>query len=528
MLTQPTNFISKHLEKIVFFVLVTLSITSFIYYYQNGLGIAYNDARSHLDIGRRIVEGLNPGMAQLGSVWLPLTHLLMSVTIWNDFMWHSGLAGAIQSMVAYVATGIFIHLFLRELGVGVWGRLAGVAVFALNPNMLYLQSTAMTEPMFILVMMAGSYYFLLWYKQDLLKYLIVSAFWIMLSTLVRYDGWFLFFMATVMIVLSVWKVRGWRSAEGKLFVFCSLGGLGIVLWLLWNLLIFNDAFYFIFGPHSAHSQQLQLESEGFLHTKGDWIFSAKVYFYTWLYNTGAANLVLSVLGILVLFCSQKIQPILRFASLILFAPIIFNILALYLGHSVINVIGISGSNWFNVRYGVLMLPSVAIFIGVLISRIPRWGGIQATILLILISTNIYFISTNEAVSVVDARFGESQKNVTEVSTWLRSYTLHKSGFILVSAASHDAIIFSSGLLMERFIHEGTGSYYTAAIANPSHWARWIVVRTNSDNDSTWRLLKNNIYFQERYERVGAYPFADIYELKGEYLNTLNIKPIIGQ
>src|SRR6185295_13017237 len=100
-----------------------VSVCMFAHYYQNGLGLAYNDARSHLDIGRRVVEGLKPGLAQLGSVWLPLPHLLMVPTIWNDFMWHSGLAGALQSMISFVVTGVLIYYFLRFLKVGVFGRL---------------------------------------------------------------------------------------------------------------------------------------------------------------------------------------------------------------------------------------------------------------------------------------------------------------------------------------------------------------------------------------------------------------------
>ncbi|HRN70647.1 MAG TPA: hypothetical protein PLS49_05690 [Candidatus Woesebacteria bacterium] len=115
--TAPVNGIKKFLEKfgvgIVLIVLTAISVYFFIYFYQNGLGLAYNDARSHLDIGRRVVEGLKPGLAQLGSVWLPLPHLLMVPTIWNDFMWHSGLAGAIISMIAFVYTGILIY---RKIG----------------------------------------------------------------------------------------------------------------------------------------------------------------------------------------------------------------------------------------------------------------------------------------------------------------------------------------------------------------------------------------------------------------------------
>jgi hypothetical protein len=143
-------------------ILTGISIAAFVHFYQNGLGIAYNDARSHLDIGRRVVEGLNVGAAQLGSVWLPLTHLLMGATIWNDFMWHSGLAGALWSMLSFIMTGVWIYLFLRELSVGLLGRVSGVALFVANINVLYLQSTAMTELVLIGTMTGGAYYFLLY------------------------------------------------------------------------------------------------------------------------------------------------------------------------------------------------------------------------------------------------------------------------------------------------------------------------------------------------------------------------------
>src|SRR5258708_3884868 len=98
------KFISKRVDKYIALILAIflaiLSIGSFYFFYKNGLGLAYNDARSHLDISRRVVEGLKPGVAQLGSVWLPLPHILMVPFVWNDFLWHSGLAGAITSMLS--------------------------------------------------------------------------------------------------------------------------------------------------------------------------------------------------------------------------------------------------------------------------------------------------------------------------------------------------------------------------------------------------------------------------------------------
>lgn len=515
--------IEKYQVWITAFILTVVSILAFVYYYQNGLGLAYNDARSHLDIGRRVVEGLNTGAAQLGSVWLPLTHLLMVLTIWNDFMWHSGLAGALWSMIAFVSTGVLISLFLKELGVGALGRIVGVGLFASNINILYLQSTAMTELMLIGTMTAGAYFLLRWFKTENTLYMVYSAFFIMLATLVRYDGWFMFFFAAMLITGYMFKKYGYQQAEGSFIFFCTLAGFGVVLWLFWNLIIFHDPLYFAFGPYSAHAQQDQLNAAGVLPSKGDWLFSLKMYSYAMAYNLGGFTMILGFIAGIFLWFDRKLVLPVRIASTVLVAPFLFNVLALYLGHSVLYIQGISGDTWFNVRYGVMMMPSVAIFVGYLVYRLKRPLGYVVIGLLLFVTFFQY--SSADAVTIDDAQVGSSQKNVTEISGWLNHNAKDKPGFILISAASHDSIIFSSGLPMKKFIHEGSGPYYDSAIANPDRWARWIVVRTNSTDDSTWRAMIGNTGF-ERYQLVDHYPFADIYELKPEYLPDLITEPIL--
>lgn len=518
------QWFERHSVFLLTLLLTGISVASFLYYHKNGLALAYNDARSHLDIGRRVVEGLNPGAAQLGSVWLPLPHLLMAFTIWNDFMWHSGLAGAIQSMFAFVGTGLVIYLFLREIGAGLFARYVGVGLFAANINTLYLQSTAMTEPVLMGTMTVAAYSLLLWFKhQDKTLYLVQAAFWTMLATLTRYDGWFLLALSTALIASYVFWKRGYRAAEGTAVLYMTLAGFGVVLWLLWNLLIFGDPLYFATGPYSAKAQQDQLEAAGVLPTKYNWLESLKVYTYALAYNCGAFTMVTGVLGALVFWTNRRTDAALRIASVALAAPFLFNILALYLGHSVVFIQGVSGGTWFNVRYGILALPFLAIFSGYLVEWSRNARYVVAGLLLFV---TFFFIHGADAVTIDDARVGSSQKNVTEVSGWLREHAGPEKGFILISAASHDSIIFSSGLPMKRFIHEGAGSYYDSAIRYPDRWARYIVVRSYSDDDSTWRLLKDNPGFKERYKKVDSYPFADIYQLDDKYLDDLITEPIL--
>ena len=518
------NFIDKNLGTLVLCFLLGFSIISFIVYSQNGLALKYNDARSHLDIGRRVVEGLKPGVAQLGSVWLPLPHILMVPTIWNDFFWHSGLSGALISMVSFVGTGLFIYKFLEKLGVGILGKLVGVGVFIANLNILYLQSTAMTESLLLLTMTAGVYYLTLWARDEKLINLVKSAFWIMISTVTRYDGWFLAVFASVLVGFIVIRKKGIKAAEGNFVFFATLAGFGIFLWFLWNLLIFKDPFYFAFGEFSARTQQTQLEAAGELPTKGNLFLSFKAYFFALVYNTYTYPFFVGIIGFLALIQDKKINWRVRLATLALFGALIFNVIALYMGHSVLFLPEIIGKTWFNVRYGVMLLPMIAISFGYLVERAKNY---RFMILGVFFLVSFFAFVNQDAVVIDDAVYGSSQKNVTEVAGWLRKNVLREEGYVLISAASHDAIIFSSGLPMKKFIHEGTGAYWDYAVENPDKWAKWIVMRTYDMNDLTYNEI-HDAEGLEKYELVDHYPFADIYRLKSEYISEVITKPILGK
>ena len=71
--------------------------------------LAYGDAEAHLNISKRVVGGLTAGLAQLGSVWLPLPHLLMTPFVVNDDLWRTGLAGAAIGVPALVLTAVMSY-----------------------------------------------------------------------------------------------------------------------------------------------------------------------------------------------------------------------------------------------------------------------------------------------------------------------------------------------------------------------------------------------------------------------------------
>ncbi len=511
----------KYVVYFILFLLSAISIICFIYYYKNGLVWTYNDAKSHLNIGRRVVDGLRPGLAQLGSVWLPLLHLLMTLTIWNDFMWYSGLAGAIWSMFSFVGTGMLIYFYLKELNVGMGGRLLGVLLFAANLNIIYLQSTAMTESVLLFLLTAGAYYFLLWLKREKLYYLIATSFFIMLSTLVRYDGWFMLALVGFILAVYSWYKFGFKKAEGLTVLFFTFGGFGILIWFAWNYLIFGDPLYFIFGPYSAHAQQESFASAGLLQTKYNIWLSLYSYFLAMIYNVGILTLLLGVYST-VSFWIKKNDPRYKIAILVLFSPFFFNVIALFLGHSILFIPEYINDTWFNVRYGVMVLPAIVIMVACLVDRLKK---AQIVIVLLIIFVIIISLLSNDSVVIEDGKVGISHKDISLISQALHEQAVNEKGYVLIAVAANDTIAFSAHLPMDQYIHEGTDRYFIEALNNPTKWARWIVMDEYNEYDLIWKTMNEKQEFKDCYYRYGKYPHASLFTIKDECFNNLILEPI---
>src|SRR5438132_3937150 len=133
------------------------SVFTFLYYFRNGEVMLYGDAVAHINIARRVFDSQTAGLLQLGTVWLPLPHLLMIPFLLSDWMWRSGVGASIPSMVAYVVGAMGIFRLTRDLladheRTRSRARLAAwiaALIYGANPNLIYLQSTAMTEPLYL-------------------------------------------------------------------------------------------------------------------------------------------------------------------------------------------------------------------------------------------------------------------------------------------------------------------------------------------------------------------------------------------
>ena len=101
-------------------------------------------------------------------------------------------------MPCYVLSAVYIYRSARILTKNSLVSFLGTLVFILNPNILYVQSTPLSETVCVVTFTAACYYFLMWVYEDHSRYLIFTAAATFLATLARYDGWALFLAIFVM------------------------------------------------------------------------------------------------------------------------------------------------------------------------------------------------------------------------------------------------------------------------------------------------------------------------------------------
>ncbi len=224
--------------------------------YLSHLNLAYPDAKSHLNIARRLFDNRTPGFVQLGTVWLPVPHLLLTPFVSFNDLWRTGLAGSIVGLFCLVITAVCLFLSIRILCKSDIAAWIGVAVLLSNPSLLYIQSTALTEPVLLMTMTASSYFLLRWTQDNRPSSLMAAGFLAALAVGSRYDGWFFVIASTAAIALTVLIYqRDRHRMEGLSLIYAMTPLYTMGLWFLYYWVYFGDPLEFQRGQFSAQVMQ---------------------------------------------------------------------------------------------------------------------------------------------------------------------------------------------------------------------------------------------------------------------------------
>lgn len=475
------------LFKVVVVLSVLLSVGSILFFLNQGQIIAYGDAESHLNIAKRVVSSITPGLAQLGGIWPPLPHLLMVPFVYFDPLWRSGLAGAVISGTCFVIASIFLYKFTFLLTKNAAASFVAFLVFALNPNILYMQSTPMTELPLLAFFILSIYYFTRYIKNDK-EYLslIFAAFFAFCASLSRYDGWFLVGIeGFILLLMNIRTIKNWQKVLGKIVLFATLAFFGILLWLIWDYLILGDPLYFTNSQFSAKSQQQSWLARGELPGYQSLTNSFIYYVVTSLSNTGVILFLTSVIGIVIFLIKDTVKQK-WLITLLLSTPFIFYVITQYVGQSVIFIPHITPSTFewrlFNVRYGLMMVPTVAFFIGYLfyISTMKAKGVVIG---LFFFQIMLYGIGYSGIITLADGTVGLSAAKKVDAQNWLAKN--YDYGLVLLDDFARTVSITKAGIPMQKVIYIGNKPYWEESLEMPEKHARWIIIQKD---DAVWNSL----------------------------------------
>ncbi len=466
-----------------FVVACIASSASCWYFFQQHQLLLYGDAISHLRIARRVFDNTTPGLAQLGGVWLPLPHLLMLPFVWNDYLWRTGLAGSFPSMLCYLVAVVYLFLSARRLTQDSRASFVGTLLFILNPNILYLQSTPLSETVCIATSVMACYYFLAWTQDNHPKHLVGVAAGTFLATLSRFDGWGLFLVLLVLLVVVGWiKRQHLAQIEGILIVFVTLAGLGIGLWFLWGWVIFGDALYF---HHFLYSSA----ADARFYTYHNLLQSILSYMLTSIETVGPILFVLAAIAVVVFVFRRRLAPDM-FGAIAFLTPFVFYILIFYFGQDTIYVPGVGPANtWhylWNVRFGVQAVAPAALFLAILarlwpISMPARIRPLIGQIVLVIaIVIQTILTASGGIISLQDGQYGFSCALTEPITVYLAQH--YDGGRILEDANAVYISESEAGIDLKNTIYEGSGGLWKKALGDPASMVEWIIVSPDALNE----------------------------------------------
>jgi hypothetical protein len=517
--------------KLLAWLATCVSVMSFLFYFQRGDVLLYGDAVAHINIARRVFDSKTPGLLQLGTVWLPLPHLAMIPFLISDEMWRRGVGGSIPSMAGYVfgVIGMF-RLARGALSRGVEpGGAARVAawtaalVYAANPNLIYMQTTAMGESLYLAFFVWAVVYFSEFVRGDA-KALTKCGVCLAAASLTRYDGWFLAgAIAATVIVLALLtgserRVSGLRISGAEAGKFVLIAAAAPALWLVYNGIVYRNPLEFANGPYSAKAIERRTENGGARgHPGSGNPMLAGMYFLKSTEVNMAENERLEQAWILIAIVGMAAAALTRSQSsaagasslgaglplMFLLVPVPFYALSVAYGGVPIFIPPWWPFSHYNVRYGLQLLPAYAVALAMLVhlavraegwnSRLRLAAGLGVFALVIASDVSIWRAGP---VSLKEAQVNMRTRNQLEIelAIWLRK--LPSDSTLLMYLGDHVGAVQQAGIPLKRVINEGNHrtwkqpadaeGLWEHALADPARYADYIVA---FEGDSVWQAVQ---------------------------------------
>ncbi len=467
--TTGEFFAASHPTRLVAAAALAISILAFIYFYSQGMTNVYGDGIAHVNIARKVVDHPDDSLwqryMQIGSPWLPLQTVLIVPLAANDWMWRTATAGSLVSMLAFVVAALALYQHARRLynaEIEPYRKslpLVSAAIFILNPSALYMQTTPMSELVFMASVACSAFLLQRWVDEPSLSRLVQAGAGMSVATLARYEAWPVAAVSGLIVLTA--GAANLKSKLKNAAVYSLIVSLGPVYWLWHNWAIYGNPVEFLTGPNSARGIYLQNEATlGWAKMfVGNFWLDLLLLLITVAVCAGPIVLIAALAGLGKLTIARR-RSLLKYSpAYLLIVPFIFHLFSLYRGE--IQIFPFSAFGILNVRYGLPHLLAVALFAPASVLLLKRAGprlglaivgGLVAAQYLLL----IYEGPRQLAVYQEGFRNGVNARSVREraqVSDWLLQNRPHP--MVLMQTGALGPLVSNGGLEFSEIIHEGT-------------------------------------------------------------------------
>ena len=453
-------------------------------YWRAGLSLSHYDAKAHLVVARRLLDSLTPSWEQIGAVWLPLPHVLNALPVQIDWMYQTGASAIAISIASFaLATACLAAVVMRISGSQA-GAILAALLFASNPNVLYLQSTPMTEPLLFGLTALVVLHLTEWARSETVQPRAAAGWTIVAACLTRYEAWPITGAGIVLAAFVKWR-RG-ASAHNVIRAATRL-----------TVYAVGTAVFFM-GMSFA--------------TTGQWFVTGGFYVPDPKLQGQPLAVIEAILdGVADLAGERFVQFWLVSIAMVLMAAVVRRSFALLVmplalaGAAALPFYAYLSGHPFRIRYEIPLVLAGAACCGAAVSLLRKAAPIAAIPMAAIVMMHAPTFDASLAPMVVEAQLdlqnAVGRRAVTECLK--RQYDGTTIMASMGSLAHYMQELSLAGFDLDDFLHEGSGPMWLHAY----HWepwliAGWILVEEKAEGgDMLYQRQREWPGFLEHYTRV---------------------------
>ncbi|MGH9509869.1 MAG: hypothetical protein ACRD2M_08030 [Terriglobales bacterium] len=516
------------------------SFAAFVFYWRQDALLLYGDAVAHLNIARRVVDSRTPGPLQLGSVWLPLPHVLMLPFVLSDWAWRTGVAGSLVSMASYVVGVLAVFRLVRGWATRPAAWFAA-AVYGANPNLLYMQATAMTEALYLALVLWATVHFSEFMNglrdqeaaaHSAGKSLERCGMFLAAAMLTRYDAWF---ASAFFVAAAVWLFVKYRNSSAggvalrrSLRSFLLIVAAAPALWMAYNWSVFGGPLEFATGPYSARAIAERTSQPGAPHHPGhDSPRVAGIYFLKAArLNMGDGDWqgLLFLMALAGTTVALTLEHRAR-AALLLWLSVPFYMFSIAYGSAPIFLPVWWPFSYYNVRYGLQLLSAVAVFSAIsmeyaLRMRLPTLRWLVAGVALVVLIGSYASIAYYGPICLREARVNSYTRVALERKLAAELSRLPASATLVMHVGSHGGALQRAGIPLRRVVHEGNFGQWEWALSAPASAVDYMIAVDGDHVAKAAAAKSSELDIVTTIESPGQ-PKATIYKIRRGELQITN-------